>query len=199
MPWTTYTLAMLLFSVVTLVITYAVLRWQAFLPLNPMHFGDAKNAPSYAHGHDAGSGVQHGGVVHDQHQLAGLFGREHDVVLLADGRRWPRTTSFRRPTGIAIAIALVRGLGRRSAAEHRQLLGGPDPRDALYSAAALPGLRAGALPAGRHSELPCVPTVTTMEGGDADHSRRAVCLAGGDQDARHKRRRAAERQLGAPV
>ena len=47
MPWTTYTLAMLLFSIVTLVVTYAVLRWQAFLPLNPMHFGDAKNAPSY--------------------------------------------------------------------------------------------------------------------------------------------------------
>ena len=47
MPWTTYTAAMLLFSVVTLVVTYAFLRWQAFLPLNPMHFGDAKHAPSY--------------------------------------------------------------------------------------------------------------------------------------------------------
>jgi len=44
MPWTTYTLAMLLFSVVTLLfVTCAVLRWQAFLPLNPIRFGDARN------------------------------------------------------------------------------------------------------------------------------------------------------------
>ena len=32
MPWTTYTIAMLLFSVVTLVVTYVILRFQAFLP-----------------------------------------------------------------------------------------------------------------------------------------------------------------------
>src|SRR5580700_8542530 len=47
-PWTTYTAAMLIFSGVTLVVTYFVLRFQNHLPMNPMHFGDTKLAPSWA-------------------------------------------------------------------------------------------------------------------------------------------------------
>src|SRR5579883_429019 len=47
MPWTVYCLAMLLFSLVGLVISYAIMRWQAFLPMNPERFGSDK-APSWA-------------------------------------------------------------------------------------------------------------------------------------------------------
>src|SRR5688572_26261717 len=47
MRWTTYAFAMLAFSVVSLIFTYAVLRLQGMLPFNPMGFSTAK-APSFA-------------------------------------------------------------------------------------------------------------------------------------------------------
>ena len=40
-------------------------------------------------------------------------------------------------TGIALAIALIRGFARRSAQTHRQFLGRSDPLHALHPAAAL--------------------------------------------------------------
>ena len=39
MPWTTYAFALLIFSLVGGLVTYALLRLQGFLPLNPQHFG----------------------------------------------------------------------------------------------------------------------------------------------------------------
>ena len=36
--WTEYTLALLLFSAITLLVTYAIERLQQVLPLNPQHF-----------------------------------------------------------------------------------------------------------------------------------------------------------------
>src|SRR3982074_3358476 len=38
MPWPTYTFAMLTFSVVGALLTYALLRLQGFLPFNPHHY-----------------------------------------------------------------------------------------------------------------------------------------------------------------
>ena len=75
--WKQYTLAMLLFSLVGCLFTYAILRLQHLLPLNPQGLRRAEPAP----------GVQHGGQLHHQHQLAELRRRIHDVVSLADGRR----------------------------------------------------------------------------------------------------------------
>jgi len=37
--WTDYTIALLLFSAITLIVTYAIERLQRVLPLNPQHFG----------------------------------------------------------------------------------------------------------------------------------------------------------------
>jgi len=37
--WKQYTFAMLIFSLVSLLFTYAILRLQQYLPLNPQHFG----------------------------------------------------------------------------------------------------------------------------------------------------------------
>src|SRR3954470_395521 len=39
MQWTTYSIAMLLFSLASLLFTYAALRLQGILPLNPQQFG----------------------------------------------------------------------------------------------------------------------------------------------------------------
>lgn len=47
MTWTEYAFALIAFSLVSLVFSYAVLRLQGFLPLNPMHFSTS-SAPSFA-------------------------------------------------------------------------------------------------------------------------------------------------------
>ena len=114
MPWTTYTLAMLLFSVVTLVVTYAFLRWQAFLPLNPMHFGDAKNAPSYATAMtpDLAFSTAISFTTNTNWQN---YGGESTMSYFSQMVALASHNFFSAATGIAIAIALVRGLGRRSA------------------------------------------------------------------------------------
>ena len=114
MPWTTYTLAMLLFSVVTLVVTYAILRWQAFLPLNPMHFGDAKNAPSYgtAMTPDLAFNTAISFTTNTNWQN---YGGENTMSYFSQMVALASHNFFSAATGIAIAIALVRGLGRRSA------------------------------------------------------------------------------------
>ena len=114
MPWTTYTLAMLLFSVVTLVVTYAFLRWQAFLPLNPMHFGDAKNAPSYATAMtpDLAFSTAISFTTNTNWQS---YGGESTMSYFSQMVALASHNFFSAAAGIAIAIALVRGLGRRSA------------------------------------------------------------------------------------
>ena len=45
MKWTTYTLAMLMFSVVGMLFTYALLRLQGALPFNPQHFAGKDMTP----------------------------------------------------------------------------------------------------------------------------------------------------------
>ena len=115
MPWTTYTLAMLLFSVVSLAVTYAVLREQAWLPLNPMHFGDAKNAPSYgtAMTPDLAFNTAISFTTNTNWQA---YSGENTMSYFSQMVALASHNFFSAATGIAIAIALVRGLGRRSAA-----------------------------------------------------------------------------------
>ncbi len=115
MPWTTYTLAMLLFSVVSLAVTYLFLREQAFLPLNPMHFGDAKNAPSYgtAMTPDLAFNTAISFTTNTNWQA---YSGENTMSYFSQMAALASHNFFSAATGIAIAIALVRGLGRRSAA-----------------------------------------------------------------------------------
>lgn len=114
MPWTTYTLAMLLFSIVTLFVTYAFLRLQAFLPLNPMHLGDAKNAPSYATAMtpDLAFNTAISFTTNTNWQS---YSGENTMSYFSQMVALASHNFFSAATGIAIAIALVRGLGRRSA------------------------------------------------------------------------------------
>ena len=115
MPWTTYTLAMLLFSVVTLMVTYAVLREQAWLPLNPMHFGDAKNAPAYATAMtpDLAFNTAISFTTNTNWQA---YSGENTLSYFSQTVALASHNFFSAAVGIAVAIALVRGLGRRSAA-----------------------------------------------------------------------------------
>ena len=76
MRWTEYALAMLAFSVVSMLVLYAMQRLQALLPLNPQGLAARRHR----------SRLQHRGVVHDQHQLAVVRRRDDDELLHADGR-----------------------------------------------------------------------------------------------------------------
>ena len=104
MRWTTYTITMLLFNFAGLVYLYLVLRLQQFLPWNPEHFVGMRpdlafnTAVSFATNTNWQAYAGESTVSYFT-QMAGLAW--HNFVSAA--------------TGIVLAIALVRGLTRRSA------------------------------------------------------------------------------------
>ena len=102
--WERYTLAML-FSLVGCLFTYARLRLQHRLPLNPQGLRSIERAP----------GVQHSGQLHDQHQLAELRRGKHEMSYFSQMVGLAFHLNFVSAAGIAIAAALVRGIARRSA------------------------------------------------------------------------------------
>jgi potassium-transporting ATPase potassium-binding subunit len=111
-PWTAYTVAMLVFSAVTLLLTYAILRWQAFLPLNPEHLGSpaapswaTAMTPDLAFGTAASFTTNTNWQAYDGENTMSYFSQMVGLV---------SHNFFSAAVGIAIAIALVRGLGRRT-------------------------------------------------------------------------------------
>jgi K+-transporting ATPase ATPase A chain len=114
MPWTTYCVAMLLFSVVGMVITYAIMRWQAFLPLNPEHLGDLKRQPSWATNMtpDLAFGTAASFTTNTNWQS---YDGENTMSYFSQMVGLVSHNFFSAATGVAIAIALCRGFGRRTA------------------------------------------------------------------------------------
>jgi potassium-transporting ATPase potassium-binding subunit len=102
--WTTYTVAMLFFSIAGFVVLYAILRLQAFLPFNPQHLGAVppdlafNTAVSFITNTNWQSYSGETTLSYFT-QMAGLT--THNFVSAA--------------TGIALAVALIRGFARRSA------------------------------------------------------------------------------------
>ncbi len=76
MSWQQYSVAMLIFSFVSLLLTYLIERAQAFLPWNPQHLAGV--APALAFNTAV--------FVHHQYQLAGLHARNHHELFHPDGR-----------------------------------------------------------------------------------------------------------------
>src|SRR5262249_35472053 len=102
--WKQYTLAMLLFSLVGCVFTYAVLRLQYFLPLNPQKLTGVSPDLSFNTAVSFTTNTNWQSYVGETtmsyfSQMVGLA--FHNFVSAA--------------TGIAIAAALVRGIARHSA------------------------------------------------------------------------------------
>jgi K+-transporting ATPase ATPase A chain len=100
--WTTYSLAMLVFSLVTLLVTYAIQRLQAVLPLNPQKFAGVEASSSFNTAASFTTNTNWQGYTGEATmtyltQMAGLAW--HNFLSAA--------------AGIAIAIALARGLTRR--------------------------------------------------------------------------------------
>ncbi|HEY3145624.1 MAG TPA: potassium-transporting ATPase subunit KdpA, partial [Dongiaceae bacterium] len=102
--WLAYAFAMLLFNAAGFFLLYAILRTQGWLPLNPQHFGNV--APDLAFNTAISFATNtnwqnYSGEATMSYfsQMAGLA--VHNFVSAA--------------TGIALAVALIRGFARRSA------------------------------------------------------------------------------------
>jgi K+-transporting ATPase ATPase A chain len=102
--WKQYTLAMLLFSLVSCLFTYAILRLQHLLPLNPQHYGpmSADLAFNTAVSFTTNTNWQN-------------YGGESTLSYLAQMAALVIHNFASAAVGIAIAAALVRGIARHTA------------------------------------------------------------------------------------
>jgi len=105
-PWTQYALSLLLFSCVSMLFTYAVLRLQGMLPLNPQHFGVAQMTPHLAFNTAASFTTNTNWQSYIPEVTMSYLS---NMVALAI-HNWASAA-----VGIAVAVALVRGFARRSA------------------------------------------------------------------------------------
>jgi potassium-transporting ATPase potassium-binding subunit len=106
MRWTTYTVAMLVFSAVSMLMTYIVLRFQSGLPFNPQDLGNIEPRLAFNTAASFTTNTNWQSYVPEvtMSYFSNMFGlATHNY--------------FSAAVGISIAIALVRGLSRHSARE----------------------------------------------------------------------------------
>ena len=102
--------------------------------------------------------------------------------------------------GLAVMVALIRGLTAPQGPHDRQLLGRPHPHDAAASCVPLAFVVAIVLASqGVIQNFHASTHVTTVAGGDADDPGWPGREPDRDQAARHERRRLLQHELGAPV
>jgi K+-transporting ATPase ATPase A chain len=106
MKWTTYSVAMLAFSLATLLFSYAALRLQGFLPLNPQHFGAKQMTPDLAFNTAVSFTTNTNWQSYSPEVTVSYFS---NMVALAI-HNWASAA-----VGIAIAIAIIRGFARKNA------------------------------------------------------------------------------------
>ena len=102
--WTDYALGMLLFSLVTMLVTYVALRLQGSLPLNPQHFPGVVDRQSFetAASFTTNTNWQ-------------SYSGESTMSYLSQMSQLEMHNFASAAVGIAIAIAVIRGISRRSA------------------------------------------------------------------------------------
>ncbi len=102
--WTGYVIAMLIFSVVGMLLTYLVLRTQQWLPFNPEGFGPVEQRLAFntAASFTTNTNWQNYAGEQTMSYFSQMFGLTFHMFASA-------------ATGIVLAVALVRGLARRSA------------------------------------------------------------------------------------
>lgn len=106
MRWTTYTFAMLAFSLVGGLVTFALLRLQGILPLNPQHFSGVQMTPDLSFNTAMSFMTNTNWQSYSPEITISYFS---NMVALAT-HNWVSAA-----TGIAVAIAIVRGFARHSA------------------------------------------------------------------------------------
>jgi K+-transporting ATPase ATPase A chain len=105
MKWTTYCFAMLMFSLVGALLTYALLRMQGHLPLNPKGFSGKDMTPDLSFNTAMSFTTNTNWQNYVPEATVSYFS---NMVSLAM-HNWMSAA-----TGIAVAIALIRGFARRS-------------------------------------------------------------------------------------
>jgi K+-transporting ATPase ATPase A chain len=105
MRWTTYAIALLAFSVVGGLLSYALLRLQAFLPFNPQHFGGRQMPADLAFNTAMSFTTNTNWQNYVPEAVVSYFS---NMVALAS-HNWMSAAA-----GIAVAIAVVRGFARHS-------------------------------------------------------------------------------------
>lgn len=106
MKWTEYAVSMLLFSLASLVFTYAALRLQGVLPLNPQHLGTKQMTPDLAFTTAVSFTTNTNWQAYSPELTISYFS---NMVALAI-HNWSSAA-----VGMAIAIAVIRGFARKSA------------------------------------------------------------------------------------
>ena len=132
--WKAYTLAMLLFNFVGILVVYALQRLQGVLPLNPMGLGAVSPDSSFNTAVSFGTNTNWQG-----------YGGETTMSYLTQMLGLTVQNFVSAAAGMATLAAFVRGLTRRSARHDRQLLGRSHADHAVHPAPALgrPGPGAG--------------------------------------------------------
>ena len=115
MNWREYAFAMLGFSAVTLVLTYAIERLQNLLPWNPQHLA--------AVGPDLAWNTAASFTTNTNWQS---YTPESTMSYLTEMAGLATHNFWSAAVGIVVAVALIRGIKRTSFGDHRQLLGGYD-------------------------------------------------------------------------
>ena len=110
--WKDYAIAVLMFSLVSLLLTYAVLRLQGSLPLNPMHFSTPA-APAYATTitPDLAFNTSVSFTTNTNWQA---YSGENTMSYLSQMLGLAFHNWVSAALGISVAIALTRGLARRN-------------------------------------------------------------------------------------
>jgi K+-transporting ATPase ATPase A chain len=105
MKWTTYAVAMLTFSLTSLLFTYVALRIQGLLPLNPQHFGNRQMPPALAFDTAVSFTTNTNWQNYSPEVSVSYFS---NMVSLAI-HNWASAA-----VGIAVAVAVIRGFARKS-------------------------------------------------------------------------------------
>jgi len=102
--WTSYAVGMLLFNVVTMLVTYVALRLQGALPLNPQHFPGVVDRQSFETAASFATNTNWQS-----------YSGESTMSYLSQMSQLAMHNFASAAVGIAIAIAVIRGISRRSA------------------------------------------------------------------------------------
>jgi potassium-transporting ATPase potassium-binding subunit len=102
--WTSYAVGMLLFSVVTMLVTYVALRLQGKLPLNPQHFPGVVDRQSFETAASFATNTNWQS-----------YSGESTMSYLSQMSQLAMHNFASAAVGMAIAIAVIRGISRRSA------------------------------------------------------------------------------------
>ncbi len=163
-------------------------RLQGHLPLNPQAPGARRRRDLV---------VEHRDELRHEHELAVVRRRDRRSATCRRCSALAVQNFVSAASGMAVLVALIRGLAQQAGARHRQLLGRSHARHALHPLAALVRLRALPRVAGRRADVR--PNVRDDVTSGHRCSRSARRVADRDQGPGHERRRVLQRELGASV